>query len=136
MSFVRDPSSDAPACGCSRGRHSGEADHAAAAPAHGLASRRTLEETVLRTLFPESAERRRVLRAVGASAAASLLAQFFPFDALQALAAEKRPLEKKQLKVGFVPITCTTPIIMTHPPGFYAKHGLDVEVIKTAGRAS
>ena len=43
--------------------------------------------------------------------------------------------EKKDLKVGFIPITCATPIIMAHPMGFYGKHGLNVEVIKTAGWA-
>src|SRR5690606_23486494 len=44
-------------------------------------------------------------------------------------------LEKTSLKIGFVPITCATPIIMAHPMGFYEKYGLDVEVIKTAGWA-
>jgi len=44
-------------------------------------------------------------------------------------------LEKSKLKVGFVPITCATPIIMAHPMGFYSKYGLDVDVIKTAGWA-
>jgi nitrate/nitrite transport system substrate-binding protein len=44
-------------------------------------------------------------------------------------------IEKKDLKVGFIPITCATPIIMAHPLGFYSKHGLNVEVIKTAGWA-
>ena len=44
-------------------------------------------------------------------------------------------IEKKDLKVGFIPITCATPIIMAQPMGFYAKHGLNVEVIKTAGWA-
>ena len=44
-------------------------------------------------------------------------------------------IEKKDLKVGFIPITCATPIIMAHPMGFYSKHGLNVEVIKTAGWA-
>src|SRR5690606_25386533 len=39
------------------------------------------------------------------------------------------------LKVGFIPITCATPIIMAHPMGFYARHGLDVDVVKTAGWA-
>ena len=43
--------------------------------------------------------------------------------------------EKKDLKVGFIPITCATPIIMAHPMGFYTKHGLNVEVVKTAGWA-
>ena len=45
------------------------------------------------------------------------------------------PIEKKDLKVGFIPITCATPIIMAQPMGFYTKHGLNVEVIKTAGWA-
>jgi ABC-type nitrate/sulfonate/bicarbonate transport system substrate-binding protein len=43
--------------------------------------------------------------------------------------------ERVVLKVGFIPITCATPIIMAHPMGFYAKHGLDVDVVKTAGWA-
>ena len=47
----------------------------------------------------------------------------------------KHALEKTRLKVGFVPITCATPIIMAHPLGFYKKYGLDVDVIKTAGWA-
>ncbi|HZM47888.1 MAG TPA: CmpA/NrtA family ABC transporter substrate-binding protein, partial [Burkholderiales bacterium] len=38
-------------------------------------------------------------------------------------------------KVGFIPITCGTPIIMAEPMGFYKRHGLNVEVIKTAGWA-
>ena len=43
--------------------------------------------------------------------------------------------EKSKLAVGFVPITCATPIIMAKPLGFYEKYGLDVDVIKTAGWA-
>ena len=44
-------------------------------------------------------------------------------------------LEKKSLKIGFIPITCATPIIMAEPMGFYRKQGLEVEVVKTAGWA-
>jgi nitrate/nitrite transport system substrate-binding protein len=44
-------------------------------------------------------------------------------------------LEKTKLNVGFVPITCATPIIMAHPMGFYERYGLDVTVTKTAGWA-
>jgi nitrate/nitrite transport system substrate-binding protein len=39
-------------------------------------------------------------------------------------------LEKTDLKVGFIPITCATPIIMSEPLGFYRKHGLNVQVVK------
>ncbi len=45
------------------------------------------------------------------------------------------PIEKPNLKVGFIPITCASPIIMAEPMGFYAKHGLKVDVVKTAGWA-
>ncbi|PZO41973.1 MAG: nitrate ABC transporter substrate-binding protein [Pseudanabaena frigida] len=39
-------------------------------------------------------------------------------------------LEKTNLKVGFLPITCATPIIMSEPLGFYTKYGLKVELVK------
>jgi nitrate/nitrite transport system substrate-binding protein len=47
----------------------------------------------------------------------------------EALAATGKP-EKTKLKVGFIPITCATPLIMAKPLGFYAKYGLDVELVK------
>ena len=56
--------------------------------------------------------------------------------AAKALAQGKTgPIEKKELKVGFIPITCATPIIMAEPMGFYKKHGLDVQVHKASGWA-
>ncbi|MEM7796894.1 MAG: CmpA/NrtA family ABC transporter substrate-binding protein [Cyanobacteria bacterium P01_C01_bin.118] len=39
-------------------------------------------------------------------------------------------LEKTDLKVGFIPITCATPIIMAEPLGFYSKYGFNAEVVK------
>ncbi|MEO0459122.1 MAG: CmpA/NrtA family ABC transporter substrate-binding protein [Cyanobacteria bacterium P01_A01_bin.114] len=39
-------------------------------------------------------------------------------------------LEKTDLKVAFLPITCASPIIMSKPLGFYEKHGLNVELMK------
>lgn len=39
-------------------------------------------------------------------------------------------VEKTSLKVGFIPITCATPIIMSEPLGFYSKYGLKVELVK------
>ncbi len=56
--------------------------------------------------------------------------------AAKALAQDKvGPLEKKDLKVGFIPITCATPIIMAEPMGFYKKHGLNVQVFKASSWA-
>ncbi|MGP1386606.1 MAG: CmpA/NrtA family ABC transporter substrate-binding protein [Thainema sp.] len=39
-------------------------------------------------------------------------------------------LEKTDLQVGFIPITCATPIIMSEPLGFYQKYGLNAKVVK------
>lgn len=39
-------------------------------------------------------------------------------------------LEKTDLKIGFIPITCATPIVMSEPLGFYEKYGLKVQVVK------
>jgi len=56
-------------------------------------------------------------------------------SAIELFAQGAGALETKDLKVGFIPITCATPIIMAHPMGFYSKQGLNVEVVKTAGWA-
>ncbi|MBT9312219.1 CmpA/NrtA family ABC transporter substrate-binding protein [Leptothoe kymatousa] len=39
-------------------------------------------------------------------------------------------LEKTNLRIGFIPITCATPIIMSEPLGFYSKYGFNAEVVK------
>jgi len=39
-------------------------------------------------------------------------------------------LEKTDLRIGFIPITCATPIIMSEPLGFYRKYGFNAEVVK------
>ncbi len=94
-----------------------------------------IEATLVKALFPQDAVRRRFLRAVGKGAAMSAIASVLPVASLQAMAQEKGALEKKDLKIGFIPITCATPLIMAHPLGFYRKQGLNVEVVKTAGWA-
>jgi len=97
---------------------------------------RCVEQAVLKGIFGADSNRRSFLRAVGSGTALAAISQIFPLDAAKALAAEtKGALEKTKLNVGFVPITCATPIIMAQPMGFYQKHGLDVDVIKTAGWA-
>jgi nitrate/nitrite transport system substrate-binding protein len=98
---------------------------------------RSVESAVLKGLFGSDVNRRAFLRAVGTGTALAAISQIFPLGAAKALAAEmKGPLEKTALNIGFVPITCATPIIMAHPMGFYKKYGLgETEVIKTAGWA-
>jgi nitrate/nitrite transport system substrate-binding protein len=95
---------------------------------------RVVENAVMRALFPQDAQRRFFLKQVGASTALAAISSLFPLAAATEAFAQAVP-EKKDLKVGFIPITCATPIIMASPMGFYAKHGLNVEVIKTAGWA-
>jgi nitrate/nitrite transport system substrate-binding protein len=138
--------------GCACGRHRSAAEHDADARAQltcAPVARQTDSEdkryegvvagAVMRAVFPKDAARRVLLKAVGASTALAALSQFFPLrTATEVFAqggAQGGAIEKKDLKVGFIPITCATPIIMAHPMGFYSKHGLNVEVIKTAGWA-
>ncbi|PZD73734.1 Bicarbonate-binding protein CmpA [Acaryochloris thomasi RCC1774] len=42
-------------------------------------------------------------------------------------------LEKTDLSIAFLPITCASPIIMSKPLGFYEKYGLNVTLRKYAG---
>jgi nitrate/nitrite transport system substrate-binding protein len=130
--------------GCSCGRHASEVEHERAVclavqEAAADADKRfegVVASAVMRAVFPRDAMRRAFLKGIGASTALAALSQFFPLKtATEAFAQGTGAIEKKDLKIGFIPITCATPIIMAHPMGFYAKHGLNVEVIKTAGWA-
>ncbi len=128
--------------GCACGHHTSDAEHAAAelrtrAASAGFEaeSRAFVEAALVKALFPQDAVRRRFLRAVGRSTAMAAVSSLLPVASLQAMAEEKKALEKKDLKIGFIPITCATPLIMAHPLGFYSKQGLSVEVVKTAGWA-
>jgi nitrate/nitrite transport system substrate-binding protein len=120
--------------GCHCGHHASEAEHAAAAAGEEQRFERVVQSAVVRAMFPQDAQRRAFLRSVGATTALAAISQFFPMGTAMEAFAQGAP-EKKDLKVGFIPITCATPIIMAHPMGFYAKQGLNVEVVKTAGWA-
>ena len=96
---------------------------------------RTVEQAVLRAIAPNPLHRRALLQGVGASTLASAIASFFPLAAATEAFAQAGKPEKTDLKVGFIPISCATPIIMAEPMGFYKKQGLNVEVVKTAGWA-
>jgi nitrate/nitrite transport system substrate-binding protein len=130
--------------GCVCGRHASAAehDHEAAqqlqcAPVDSAERRYedVVASAVMRALFRQDAGRRAFLKSVGASTALAAISQIFPLKTATEVFAQGGAIEKKDLKVGFIPITCATPIIMAQPMGFYAKHGLNVEVIKTAGWA-
>ncbi len=126
-------------CGC--GSHATQTEHDAAAGSEALVSgtealqARVVESAVMRALFPQDELRRSFLRAVGAGTALSAVSTFFPLGAAREAFAQTGKLEKQAVKVGFIPITCATPIIMSLPMGFYARQGLNVDVVKTAGWA-
>ncbi|MDM0012585.1 CmpA/NrtA family ABC transporter substrate-binding protein [Variovorax sp. J22P168] len=130
---VNDPfDADRPlALRCSCGRDHAPGEHASAVED----SNAKLEASLVKALFPVDSVRRGFLRAVGAGTARAAILSLLPLGALQVMAQDKAPLEKKNLKIGFIPITCATPLIMAHPLGFYQKQGLEVEVVKTAGWA-
>lgn len=94
-----------------------------------------LQSALLKAVIPDAPTRRRFLRAVGTGTALAALSALFPLGAAQALAKEGGPVEKPDLNIGFLPITCATPIVLAGALGFYGKQGLNVSLIKTAGWA-
>src|SRR5262249_34864789 len=120
--------------GCSCGRHPSQPEHdrdaaltlqCAAVEREDQRYEGVVASAVMRAMFPKDASRRAFLKAVGASTALAAISQFFPLGTASEVFAQGGPIEKKDLKVGFIPITCATPIIMAHPMGFYSKHGLN-----------
>ena len=111
-------------------RQAGGLDEAFAA-AFGHKSEAFFNDTIRQSNFT----RRRFLRNVAIGAALVTLASCGG----QQEAEETNPneesiepgnLEKTDLKIAFLPITCASPIIMSAPLGFYQKHGLNVELKK------
>src|SRR5471030_1330994 len=130
--------------GCACGRHANDLEHERDAQTQLQCVSTESEEkryenvvssAVMLAMFPKDSARRAFLQALGASTALAAVSQFFPLKTATEVFGATGPIEKKDLKVGFIPITCATPIIMEHPMGFYTKHGINVEVIKTAGWA-
>ena len=131
-----DPNIDLSGCGS----HTVEHGHAAADPVERssdpeVLSQRFVESSLVRALFPQDAIRRRFIQAVGVNTAMAAISSLLPVGALTAMAQDKAPLEKKDLKIGFIPITCATPLIMAGPLKFYEQQGLNVTLNKTAGWA-
>jgi nitrate/nitrite transport system substrate-binding protein len=94
-----------------------------------------MEAVLVKALFPQEPVRRAFLKAVGRPTAMAAIASLFPIGTMQALAQDKKPLEKTDLKIGFLPITCAMPLVAADPLGFYAKEGLKVTLNRTAGWA-
>jgi nitrate/nitrite transport system substrate-binding protein len=135
--------------GCACGRHVDDAAHRAATAIgphdthDGLrddgeaALRDAIEAAAVRALFPHNATRRAFLGAVGKSTAIAAVYSVLPIASLQQAFAETKvsQLEKRDLDVGFLPITCATPLIAAEPLGFYKQEGLNVTLRKVGGWA-
>ena len=80
--------------------------------------------------------RRRFLKNLAVGAALVSLTNCAPEQAREPAAEESQTvagaenLEKTDLRIGFIPITCATPIIMSEPLGFYKKYGFNAKVVK------
>ncbi len=98
---------------------------------------RTLDQAVTAAVLQAAGPtRRQLLAGLGAATIAALISEAFPLATLKAFAADPvgKP-EKTDVSIGFIPITCGTPIIMAEPLGFYKKHGLNASVKRAAGWA-
>lgn len=138
-----DPHSDighAVGCACrtcsSSDGHAHKADSPAAMSTDAMLDR-AVESAVVRAMFRGNEMSRRAFAGlVGAGTLSAALASVFPLEQAKALMLDNLgPPEKPDLDIGFVPITCATPIIMAQPLGFYERYGLNAQVIKTAGWA-
>ncbi|OWU85825.1 nitrate ABC transporter substrate-binding protein [Oceanicola sp. 22II-s10i] len=123
--------------GCSCASCSTSAGTAASPDTSDGMLERAVESAVVRSMFGgNDLSRRSFMGLVGGGTFAAALSSVFPIEkAKAAILDELGTPEKTDLNIGFVPITCATPIIMAQPMGFYEKHGLNAQVIKTAGWA-
>jgi nitrate/nitrite transport system substrate-binding protein len=124
-------------CGCSACASSSGIREESSLQSSDEMMERAIESAIVRSVFGHSdVSRRSFMGLVGGGAAAAALASVFPIDKAKAALLDTlgKP-EKTDLNIGFVPITCATPIIMAQPLGFYERYGLNAQVIKTAGWA-
>ena len=96
---------------------------------------RDIDAALLHGLFPDPVLRRTLLKSVGASVLLGALSSIVPINDLKAIAQERGPLEKTKLNVGFLAITCATPLIYGEQLGTYGKEGLEVSLQKIPGIA-
>src|SRR6266851_4728910 len=93
---------------------------------------RIVEAAVIRAVVGQ----RGVLRGLGDSALLGAVGAFFPLTTAKVLAQEARgTLERKELKIGFLPVACATPLLVADRMGFYALQGLKTTLVKTPGWA-
>ncbi|MGL4264014.1 MAG: twin-arginine translocation signal domain-containing protein, partial [Afipia sp.] len=105
-----DPNRRLSSFGCACGQHSSDAEHNAALQFQTVTSQSdeqryegVVASAVMRAMFPQDVARRGFLKSVGAATAVAAVSQFFPLKTATEVFAQGAPLEKKDLKVGFIP---------------------------------
>jgi nitrate/nitrite transport system substrate-binding protein len=106
-----------------------EADVSATAASSDMAD--FVRGAALRAVFGGSPARRAVLRALGTATALGILDSVMPLGTLQAMAEEKAKPEKSELTIGFIEITCATPLCVADKLNLFRENGLDVELVRT-----
>ncbi|GAB4380760.1 MAG: CmpA/NrtA family ABC transporter substrate-binding protein [Elainellaceae cyanobacterium] len=113
-------------------KEAGGLDQAMAA-AFGVNATEFFSNTIRNSDF----SRREFLKRVAVAGALVAMASCAQQAATQDDATEASPnaaapsnLEKTDIRIGFIPITCATPIVMSEPLGFYEKYGLNASVVK------
>lgn len=75
-----------------------------------------IEAVAVKALFPHEPTRRAFLKSVGKGTALAAIASVLPLSSLQEAAAiDVLKPEKKSVDIGFLPILCSTPLIMADP---------------------
>lgn len=110
-------------------REAGGLDQVFAA-AFGVHATEFFSNTIRNSDFSRREFLKRVVVAGALVAAASCGQQQEPTADQSPTADVPTSLEKTDLTIGFIPITCATPIVMSEPLGFYSKYGLNVQVKK------
>jgi len=93
----------------------------------------SVDHAVIASIFPDAPTRRALLRGVGAGVLLAAISDLLPLTTIQALAQERAPLEKPNLNIGFLPITCATPLIAAQEHGMFDRNGLNVSLEKVPG---
>lgn len=95
-----------------------------------------VKDSLLHAIVPHAPTRRAFLQAVGKTTALAAISSLLPLGYLQEAAAyDTLSPEKTKLNVAFLPILCATPLIVAHEFGYYAKHGLSVDLVKRSSWA-
>jgi nitrate/nitrite transport system substrate-binding protein len=106
-----------------------EVDVSTTAASSGMAD--LVRGAALQAVFGGSPARRAVLRSLGTAAALGILDTVMPLGALQAMAEDKAKPEKTELTIGFIDITCATPLCVADKLSLFRENGLDVELVRT-----